>query len=264
VALGTAVLVTLPGSAGAANLAPNPGFETDCMGIPCNWSSAGASPVRDTSVFHGGAASMRINADFGFGAQSDCIAVSPGVHFASAWYLTTVAGAVVQEGATFFSGAGCSMSLGQVFMSANPTVNDGFWHLMSGTLTAPAGTVSARIILDNAGFTLGNVNFDDVVFDTNPTAVTVRSLTAAPSRRGVVVRWRTASEARLLGFNVYRETDGRRLRLNPRLISSTAAGAYRYLDRSAPRGARVLRYWLRALSLDGSGTWFGPVSVLRT
>ena len=85
---------------------------------------------------------------------------------------------------------------------------------------------------------------------------------AIAGAKGVTVRWRTASEVDLLGFNVYRQVDGRRLRVNARLIAAHGAGAYAFLDRRAPR-ARPLRYWLQAVNLDGSRRWYGPARLAR-
>ena len=104
------------------------------------------------------------------------------------------------------------------------------------------------------------------VFDysvVSPTAVTFRSASADRTPAGVLLRWRTGSEAGTLGFNVYRQVRAKRVKLNRHLIPARrafAGAAYSYLDRRAPRGAS-LRYWLRVVALDGSGTWRGPFRV---
>ena len=77
----------------------------------------------------------------------------------------------------------------------------------------------------------------------------------------VVVRWRTASEAEMLGFHVYRQVGQRRVRLSHHLIASLGAvsgSAYSFLDRNAPKRG-VLRYWLQEVALDGSRAWHGPI-----
>ncbi len=91
-------------------------------------------------------------------------------------------------------------------------------------------------------------------------AVTFRSLTAARSANGVQVRWRTASEIDTLGFNVYREVNSKRVRVNTKLIATKGAGSYSYLDRSAPR-SKVASYWIQVVNLDGSRQWHGPARV---
>ena len=93
-----------------------------------------------------------------------------------------------------------------------------------------------------------------------PTAVSVRSANAARTDRGVLVRWRTGSEVGLLGFHVYRERAGNRVRLTRTLIRTrgrTFGAAYSWLDRRAPR--KPARYWVRAVNADGSRTWLGPL-----
>ena len=92
-------------------------------------------------------------------------------------------------------------------------------------------------------------------------AARFRSLSASATAHGTLVPWRTASELDVLGFNVYRGIDGRRVRVNKQLIaaSNRASGAsYSYLDRSARRGTR---YWIQAVNLDGSRSWYGLARV---
>jgi len=62
----------------------------------------------------------------------------------------------------------------------------------------------------------------------------------------------------VLGYKVYRERRGARIRLHRAIIAargSLAGGSYSYLDRSAPRPHRGLRYWLQLVHTDGSRTW---------
>ena len=92
------------------------------------------------------------------------------------------------------------------------------------------------------------------------TAVQLRSLAAARSANGVVVHWRTASEVDTLGFHVYRQANGKRVRVNRTLIAAKGRGGYSFLDRKAPRG-KTVRYWLQVVDLDGSRTWYGPARV---
>lgn len=88
----------------------------------------------------------------------------------------------------------------------------------------------------------------------------MRSVSASRAAAGVTLRWQTASELGVLGFNVYRQVNGKRVRLNRALIAAKGRGLYLFLDRFAPR-ARSVRYWIQSVSLDGSGTWHGPVRV---
>ena len=95
---------------------------------------------------------------------------------------------------------------------------------------------------------------------TASTAVVVRSFAAARTGRTVVLRWRTGSEATLLGFNVYRQVGVTRVRLNRSLIlaGSVAGRSYAFRDR-LPGRVRGARYWLEEVRLTGARVWHGPV-----
>ena len=98
---------------------------------------------------------------------------------------------------------------------------------------------------------------------TTATAVTLRQLSANATRQGALVRWRTVSEVDTLGFNVYREVNGKRVRVNSKLIAGKGRGLYTFLDRRAPKG-KTVRYWVQAVNLDGSRSWYGPARIART
>ncbi|MBA3366123.1 MAG: hypothetical protein H0U03_10120 [Actinobacteria bacterium] len=97
---------------------------------------------------------------------------------------------------------------------------------------------------------------------TGTTAATFRSLAASPTARGVLVRWNTASEIDTLGFHVYREVNGKRVRVNSKLIAGKGRGLYTFLDRKAPKG-KLVRYWIQVVNVDGSRTWYGPARVTK-
>jgi hypothetical protein len=100
-----------------------------------------------------------------------------------------------------------------------------------------------------------------------PTAVVLRAFSASPTRAGIRLRWRTASGAETLGFNVYREQRGKRVKLNRALIASgfaesSAANTYSFLDPSAQSGA-IYTYRLQAVSRGGMRVWLGTVVARR-
>jgi hypothetical protein len=98
---------------------------------------------------------------------------------------------------------------------------------------------------------------------TKPLAVSLYSLTAKRSHKGVVVRWRTGTEADTLGFNVYRQQGNRRVRVNRRLLPAlggVSGRSYSFVDRRAPKH-RAVRYWLQDVSVSGARAWHGPVRV---
>ena len=92
-----------------------------------------------------------------------------------------------------------------------------------------------------------------------PSAVAFRSASAVRNGHAVVVRWKTASEVDTLGFNVYRQVNGKLVRANKHLIL-VHGGSYSFTDRKAP-SARNLRYRIQAVHTDGSRSWFGPLAV---
>jgi hypothetical protein len=103
-----------------------------------------------------------------------------------------------------------------------------------------------------------------------PTAIELVSLEASEvPGRGVLVSWRTGYEVDNLGFHVYREVNGERVRLTPSLVAGSAlfAGAgtaltagqsYSWWDASPVAGAS---YWLEEWDLSGERRWHGPVGV---
>jgi hypothetical protein len=96
-----------------------------------------------------------------------------------------------------------------------------------------------------------------------PTAVRVMGFGARAGHGGVVLRWRTASEAGVLGFNVWRRGAGGELRLNHALVSAggRASGArYRLVDRNARPGASYT-YRLQIVSRDGARSWYRSARV---
>ena len=87
---------------------------------------------------------------------------------------------------------------------------------------------------------------------------------------GVSIRWRTGFEIDNLGFNVYRDENGKRTRVNSQLIagsalmvgSRTSFGAgrsYAWFD-YAPNN-RSSQYLIEAVDLNGESTWYGPVTA---
>jgi uncharacterized repeat protein (TIGR01451 family) len=86
----------------------------------------------------------------------------------------------------------------------------------------------------------------------------------------VAIFWKTGAEVHNLGFNVYREQNGERLRLNPSLIAGSAllmSGAlpkhsgktYAWIDSSS--GAGNGAYWLEDVDVNGTRTMHGPVTA---
>lgn len=89
-----------------------------------------------------------------------------------------------------------------------------------------------------------------------PTAVVVRAFTERAGARGVILTWRTESEAGLLGFNLWRRgPNGAVRKLNRTLIAAKRSGqpvgaTYRFVDRAAR--PRRFTYRLEVVSLAGA------------
>jgi uncharacterized repeat protein (TIGR01451 family) len=110
---------------------------------------------------------------------------------------------------------------------------------------------------------------------TQPTRITLRTFTAhvITDKNGAnhaALLWQTGGEAHNLGFNVYREENGNRVRMNPSMIAGSAllmrgalpkhAGrSYSWIDASAE--APGASYWLEDVDVNGARTMHGPVAV---
>jgi hypothetical protein len=96
-----------------------------------------------------------------------------------------------------------------------------------------------------------------------PTAVTLRSFQARTLARGIELRWRTAQERGISGFDLYRS--GVRVNRVPIAArrSGTVRGAdYVVVDRAAKRGLRY-QYRLQAIRLDGRRIWLAAAVTRR-
>ena len=102
-----------------------------------------------------------------------------------------------------------------------------------------------------------------------PTSVKVNSFSASQNGSGVLLAWNTGGEIHNLGFNVYRDVNGRKTQLNPSLIAGSAllmrealeqhaAKSYGWIDKSPIAGAE---YWLEDVDLNGTRTMHGPINV---
>jgi predicted extracellular nuclease len=94
----------------------------------------------------------------------------------------------------------------------------------------------------------------------SPTAVSLRFFSARREGRTVMLRWRTGSEAGLLGFEVFRGTT-RINRLPIRALGGPSGRTYSFPD---PRPGNAVRYRLRALQTDGSRVWLAATRLSPT
>ena len=163
-----------------------------------------------------------------------------------------------------------------------PTRQTFFIWKFDGSFTAPGGTVNTAA---NTANITGVSSFSDwtLAEPAAPTDVHLVSFTAdsfasnANSKGGGnsnVLRWQTGYEAANLGFNIYRDENGSRVRVTPDLVagsalfvgSRTVLGAgrsYAWRDTQGQPGPDA-QYWLEAMSLDGSSTWHGPIRAVAS
>jgi hypothetical protein len=97
-----------------------------------------------------------------------------------------------------------------------------------------------------------------------PTLVKVSSFTATNARGAVAIRWRTAAETSVLGFNVWRFANGKGAKVNRAVIRAKAAGrsvgaGYRFTDSRVRPGTYTYR--LQAIGQNGRRAWIGSTTV---
>ena len=103
-----------------------------------------------------------------------------------------------------------------------------------------------------------------------PTEGKVKSFTADGFDDGrVLLRWSSTFEVDNLGYNVYREINGKRVRINPQLIAGsalmtapkvalTSGKSYAWSDQAISNTAGA-RYWLEDVDITGKSNWAGPI-----
>lgn len=104
------------------------------------------------------------------------------------------------------------------------------------------------------------------------TLVRLASFEATQTKSGVMLNWRTGYEVNNLGFNLYRERNGKRVQVNPSIIAGssfligqgaplTAGDSYRWFD---PQGTDDSVYYLEDVDLDGTRKLNGPVMPVNS
>ncbi len=139
------------------------------------------------------------------------------------------------------------------------------------------GTYYARVSIGTSSATaIGAGDYLLSIFTGAPTAAKFNNdaaRAAASATRygdGVSVTWRSGFEVDNLGFNVYRDENGKRLRVNSQLIAGSAlmvgagtslgAGrSYAWFDNTP--ASHSSQYFIEAIDLNGESTWYGPVSA---
>jgi hypothetical protein len=163
------------------------------------------------------------------------------------------------------TGAGCSVNQAANTITIDvPKANVTVANQVGPTLYS---VTAATLTLAQPGSTTNPTEIPPNVIDVapaydflGPTAVSVRSFSAHRRGNTVAVTWNTASEADLLGFNVYRSVrNGPFRKVNRALIAAKRAGQalgarYQLVDQKARRGV-AYAYRLQLVHRGGGRTW---------
>ena len=171
----------------------------------------------------------------------------------------------------------CSEAGGTVTCQLGTMANAATATITILTIPEQPGTVSntATVTADQTDPNLTNNSSTWSETIVSPTRVTLQSFSAysGTDKNGasrVILIWKTGGEAHNLGFNLYREQDGNRVRVNSSVIAGSAllmrgalpkhAGrSYAWID-SSPGGVGA-SYWLEDVDVNGTRTLHGPISV---
>ena len=234
----------------------------DPFGTPSVYQASTYAPDADNRWM--GSAAMDGHGDLAVGYS-----VSSTTTFPSIRYAGRIPGDPLDEleaEATLYAGTGSQDGTGTngsarwgdySSLSVDPVDDCTFWYANEYYATTTTNDWHTRI---------GSFRFPQCV--SPPTAVEIRSFAARRRGRGVEVRWRTASETDLAGFEVFRACgSGASRRIDRSIIPARRAGetqgaAYRFLDRT-PR-TRLCTYRLRAVALDGTRSWYGVGSAVNS
>ncbi len=183
---------------------------------------------------------------------------------------------VLPAGLSFSSvipgGPTCTQSSGTVTCTW-ATMNPGATNNVSISATI---TVSQTQIVNTASATRTETDTDPsndsasaTINVLAPTAVEMMEMSAVQDAKGkVVVSWTTSFEADNLGFNVYRQTSGGRVKVNKHVLAGsalfsrrrelTSGQAYRYRDRI--KNDDFAQYYIEDIDLNGTRTLHGPIT----
>jgi uncharacterized repeat protein (TIGR01451 family) len=171
----------------------------------------------------------------------------------------------------------CSQADGTVTCQLGTMINTATATVTILTLAAAPGTAvnTATVAADQTDPNLTNNTSTQTEIITQATAIHLHSFAArtGTDKSGasrVILSWKTGAESHNLGFNIYREENGQRVRLNPSLIAGSAlmmkealpkhsGKTYSWIDSSSTAGSSP--YWLEDVDVNGVRTMHGPVSV---
>ncbi len=255
-------------------------------------SSTNSSPVIDVMIGMDGASTnsgrlMALLRDDSNGGQIDLVASSSTVNN-SAWHLVTLSrsGTTMQLFLDATSIGTATTSSGAISSDTRNLGREGRWvqdsysttanEYYAGNLDEARASNVARDIdwvttdynnqSSPATFLTGYTTGTGGETATNTTtAVDLLSLTATETCAETTIAWQMAQEFDTLGFNVFREADGDRRRLNTNFVAANAlsGGAgerYTFVDAGPRVPGRV--YWIENVTFSLESRWYGPATPL--
>jgi len=144
---------------------------------------------------------------------------------------------------------------------------------------APTVDAQGDVTMNSGGFTVtwsaNDTATTEILYlalgPLNATSVTLASFTATRLPDGKVrLDWRTGYEVDNVGFRVYREQNGKRVRINSSMVPGTAVigggrgkgeQTYTWSDTKIPSDGGPVQYWLEDVDLKGKSTWHGPITA---
>ncbi|MFL6212804.1 MAG: C25 family cysteine peptidase [Blastocatellia bacterium] len=170
-------------------------------------------------------------------------------------------------------------------VAASATQLTGSGTLIKLTVTRVGAQGTSTTLQFQAGGTFPATEFTDSTDDTivpstgasgsvtvgaAPTAVKLEEFTATGYGDSVYLTWKTGHEVDSVGFNIYRDDNGKRTRVNSQMIAGSALMAGPGLALQAGRNYawsdgvslnRKSHYWLEEIDMSGRSKWYGPVSI---
>lgn len=161
------------------------------------------------------------------------------------------------------SSAAASLSVAGGANGITTTASDSFGATAGGIGTSVTNLTAASIPGTQSGA------------QCSPTAISLKSFDAMSYDDEVLIRWQSGYEVDNLGYQVYREQNGNRVRITPSIIAGsalltrpgielTAGYSYAWADRlSKNEDAGRVQYWLEDVDIDGTSTWHGPITPYK-
>jgi parallel beta-helix repeat protein len=144
-------------------------------------------------------------------------------------------------------------------------LNTGSPCISAATATnAPASDFADRVRPTGEGIDMGAYEF----FDDGTLPVTLSSFNAIYTASNTVsILWTSASESNLIGYHLYRNTDGG-LDTADRISSAVVPAmnqpnghSYQFTDTEIEADTHY-QYWLQSVELDGSYEFYGPIHIV--